>query len=295
MQPSDPKISAVLIVKNEEEVLAKCLDSVKDADEIIIVDTGSEDNTVELAKKYTDKVFTDYKWNDDFAEARNHAKSKATPGNWILSIDADEWCHDFKEVRAAAKIAEEKGIKSVNVKLFAADNLQMHNFPRLFKNVPEVFWNGAIHNHLSELGSEIGDARITYGYSPAHLKDPNRTMRILEKEALNNPEKVRETFYLGREYYYRGQYDKALQMFGRYVQRSQFLAEKAEAFLTMARIYWSLKMGEDARDACLQAIKINPNFKEAVLFMSTIVWPHHAVQWLKMAETADNSEVLFIR
>ena len=170
----------------------------------------------------------------------------------------------------------------------------MHYFPRLFKNVPEVEWRGAIHNHLSELGTRLGDVRITYGYSPAHRLDPDRTLRILEKEC-QNPERVREMFYLAREYYYRGYMDKSLLMFGKYVQKSVFLAEKAEAFLTMSKIYWDLKMGEDAKDACLQAIKINPHFKEAVTFMSQIVWPKHQAQWIRMAETASNEEVLFVR
>ena len=82
--------------------LARCLDSVKDADEIIICDTGSTDNTIEIAKKYTDKVYTDFTWCDDFSAARNHAKEKAT-GDYILSIDADEFCHDFSKVRESVE------------------------------------------------------------------------------------------------------------------------------------------------------------------------------------------------
>ena len=60
-----------MIVKNEEKVLARCLDSIADLmDEIIIVDTGSSDNTKEIAKKYTDKIY-DFAWIDDFSAARN--------------------------------------------------------------------------------------------------------------------------------------------------------------------------------------------------------------------------------
>ena len=79
-----------MIVKNEESCLAKALESVKDADEIIVCDTGSTDRTIEIAKQYTDKVYTDYVWNDNFAEARNHAAKKCT-GDYILIIDADEY------------------------------------------------------------------------------------------------------------------------------------------------------------------------------------------------------------
>lgn len=82
--------SLCMIVKDEEEVLSRCLNSLCDImDEIIIVDTGSTDRTKEIAKKYTDKVF-DYKWCNDFADARNFAASKAV-GDYIYTADADEY------------------------------------------------------------------------------------------------------------------------------------------------------------------------------------------------------------
>ena len=81
-------ISLCMIVKNEEEVLARCLDSLKGLmDEIIIVDTGSTDNTKEIARKYTDLVY-DFSWCDDFAAARNFSFSKATK-DYIYAPDAD--------------------------------------------------------------------------------------------------------------------------------------------------------------------------------------------------------------
>ena len=84
------KLSVVMIVKNEEAMLGKCLESVKEADEIVITDTGSKDKTKEVALKYTNKFYeNEYTWNDNFAEARNYAKNKAT-GDWIFVLDADE-------------------------------------------------------------------------------------------------------------------------------------------------------------------------------------------------------------
>ena len=83
------KISVSMIVKNERSCIAKALNSVADADEIIVCDTGSTDDTVEIAQNYGAKVFTDYLWNDNFAEARNHSLDKCT-GDWVLIIDADE-------------------------------------------------------------------------------------------------------------------------------------------------------------------------------------------------------------
>ncbi|WP_337960802.1 glycosyltransferase family 2 protein [Caloramator sp. mosi_1] len=87
-------ISLCMIVKNEENNIAKCLNSIKDyVDEIIITDTGSTDNTKEIAKSFTDKIF-DYNWNNNFADARNFCISKAK-NDWVLVLDADEVVIEF--------------------------------------------------------------------------------------------------------------------------------------------------------------------------------------------------------
>ena len=82
-------ISLCMIVKNEEEVLGRCLDSaVSFADEIIIVDTGSTDRTKEIASEYTDQVY-DFKWTDDFSAARNESFAHATM-DYCMWLDADD-------------------------------------------------------------------------------------------------------------------------------------------------------------------------------------------------------------
>lgn len=295
------RLSAVLIAKNEEELLPRCLESLKGFDEIIVCDTGSEDKTVEIARRYTDKVYTDFTWCDNFAKARNHAKSKAT-GDWILSIDADETLCDLAAVRETVALAESKQVKAVDITLLTSDTGQYFCYPRLFKNCPECFWEGAIHNTLSVVGEKIGNVRIKVGYSPAHAKDPDRAFRILKKEA-ERETSPRTLYYLGREYYYRQDFENCVITLGKYVQISGFLAEKADAFLTMAHSYWQLKRPDDARDACVQALIINANFKEAILFMAVLAgdgtgnkrWEENARQWKRMAETATNENVLFVR
>jgi glycosyltransferase involved in cell wall biosynthesis/LmbE family N-acetylglucosaminyl deacetylase len=306
---SKPRVSAVIICKNEEVMLPRVMDSIKGVDEIILCDTGSIDNTVEVAERYVGKGNVKFKqWNDSFCEARNYAKSFAT-GDWILSIDVDEVLMSVPKLRRAVELADEKGQLAIDVEMVAEDHTsQTFYFPRVFKNDPKVWWEGAIHNHLSVTGANVVDEKgkplitITYGYSPAHHLDKDRAMRILKKE-VERTGNAREMFYLAREYYYRGMWDEAIQMFGGYVQKSKFLAEKAEAFLLMARVYWELKRPDDARDALLQCIGINANFKEALLFMAQIAgdgygnekWQKNADQWRRMAETADNYDVMFKR
>lgn len=285
------RISVVMIVKNEEALLARCLDSVKDADEIIICDTGSVDKTIKIAKKYTKKVYTDFKWCDDFSAARNHAKEKAT-GDWILSIDADEFCHDFSKVREAVNILG----NALNVKMIAEDSdpERFFYFPRFFRNVPHIRWCGAVHNCLNIGPSRDSEIEITFGSSPAHNLDPDRTLRILEREVQKDPA-PRELYYLGTEYFRNRDFIKTTEVLGRYIQVAYYAPEKADAFLLMARCYSTRGMDDDARDACAQAIIINPNFKEAVLFMAAISLDKNALQWKRMAETADNTGVLFQR
>ena len=83
-------LAAVMIVKNEEACLKRCLDSIKDhVDEIVIVDTGSTDKTVEIARKYTDRIW-EYPWNDDFSAARNFSLEQATACLLYTSDAADE-------------------------------------------------------------------------------------------------------------------------------------------------------------------------------------------------------------
>lgn len=82
-------ISLCMIVRNEEEVIGRCLESVKDiVDEINIVDTGSTDNTKQVVAQYTDRIF-DFKWIHHFAAARNFSFQQATK-DYILWLDADD-------------------------------------------------------------------------------------------------------------------------------------------------------------------------------------------------------------
>lgn len=147
-------ISICLIVKNEEVLLSRCLDSLEGiGDEIIIVDTGSTDNTKQIAAKYTDKIY-DFKWVDDFAAARNFAFSKATK-EYIYSADADEILNEenhrkFMEIKQIL-LSE---IEIVQMKY--TNQLQhgtTYNFnteyrPKLFKRLRLFTWIDSIHETI---------------------------------------------------------------------------------------------------------------------------------------------------
>ena len=102
-------ITICMIVKNESDIIEETLQAIKKYGyELVIVDTGSEDNTKDIAFKYTDKVY-DYKWNNNFSDARNFALEKAT-NEFVLMIDADEVICEFN-------VKEIEKIFSLNSKL----------------------------------------------------------------------------------------------------------------------------------------------------------------------------------
>lgn len=110
-----PKLSLTMIVRNEHKHLERCLNSVADiVDEIIIVDTGSTDNTKEIATSFNAKIF-DFKWIDDFSAARNYSLEQST-GDWNLVLDADEYivndCKDdiFRFIRNETAVGRVKRI-----------------------------------------------------------------------------------------------------------------------------------------------------------------------------------------
>lgn len=286
------KLSVCLIVKDEEKHLDRCLRSVRNADEIVVVDTGSRDKTCEIARKYTNRVIeNEYKWNDNFAEARNFAKSKCK-GDWILSIDADEELKSgIEEVRQATKTGKD----AVGVNLVSQRGGEVHQFPRLFRNKKEAYWKGAIHNHLSVSDYDKSDLVIEYGYSEAHKKDPDRALRILGRVVREKPDCTREKYYLAREYWYRRWYAKAARWYEKYLEVGKWPPEVADAWLMKARCEWALRQGDKARRSCLMAIGVNPNFREAILFMAEMSFPKNKKRWREVARTADNSNVLFIR
>lgn len=285
------KISAVLIVKNEEVMLGNCLESIKDVDEIVILDTGSTDKTRDVALKYTDKFFeNEYAWNDNFAEARNFVNTKAT-GDWLLTIDADELLEPGGVTKIRERL-EETPCEAICLRVVGA-NTSFYS-PRVYLNKPEIKWQGAIHNYLEGISKqERLDVKINFYKSPSHNDDPNRSLRILTKEVKNNPNLVREVYYLGREYTYKLEWEKAVYWLEVYLQKKSWAGERADAYYLLATSYWQLQQGEKARDACLQAIKINADFRAALNLMGEMSGPKNRAKWTQYAELATNDAVLF--
>lgn len=164
-------ISLCMIVKNEEEVLARCLDSLKGLmDEIIIVDTGSTDNTKEIARKYTDLVY-DFSWCDDFAAARNFSFSKATK-DYIYAPDADEVLDETNRRRfQILKSALLPEIEIVTMKYITpseyntVQNAKSDMRPKLFKRLRTFTWINPVHETV-RLDPIVYDSDIEIQHLP---------------------------------------------------------------------------------------------------------------------------------
>jgi glycosyltransferase involved in cell wall biosynthesis len=285
------QLSVAMIVKNEEVMLARCLESVKEADEIVICDTGSTDRTIEIAREYTDKVYTDYVWNDNFGEARNHAISKCT-GDWILIIDADEIL--LSTISEIKEIIEDADVEGIMCTTIGEGSQEKSESCRIIKK--HIRYIGEIHETPAVRKKKVAEIFIQYGSSPAHRLDPDIDLRILEKVAEKENYAVPRTlYYLAREYYYRKRWDEAIELLDKYIPISKWLPERNDACLMKARCLSSKKKWIEACDSAWEALKYNANFKEALIFISQHMDPVNAERWRSFAELADNRDVVFVR
>lgn len=237
-------ISLCMIVKNEEQILARCLDSVKDLmDEIIIVDTGSDDRTKEIAARYTDKIY-DFQWIHDFAAARNFSFSKATC-DYIYTADADEVLDE--ENFAKFKELKETLLPEIEiVQMKYGNQLQfntIYNFdeelrPKLFKRLREFTWEAPIHE-MVRLSPVIFDSDIVITHLPTG-EHGGRDLAAFRKATLNGyhlPKRLHNIY--AKELFIAGAEEDVLLAMDYFEQtameegRSQ--DEICEAFLVVAR------------------------------------------------------------
>ena len=204
-------ISVCMIVKNEEKVLARCLDSLAGLwEELIIVDTGSSDKTKEIAAKYTDKIY-DFTWTGNFSDARNFSFSKASC-DYIYSADADEELDEEnrnKFLILKNALTENKEIEIVQ--MYYGNQLSqdsIYNFdkeyrPKLYKRLRNFVWQEPIHEAV-RLEPVVYDSDIVIWHKP-HGQHGSRDLayfeKMLEQKELLS-ERIRDIYL--RELYFVG-------------------------------------------------------------------------------------------
>ncbi|MCR5650148.1 MAG: glycosyltransferase family 2 protein [Lachnospiraceae bacterium] len=183
-------ISVCMIVKNEEKILGRCLDCLKDiADEIVIVDTGSSDGTKETAKAYTDRIY-DFEWVDDFSKARNFAFEQCRM-DYIYCADADEIL-DEANIEAFGKLKEVLLPEIDVVQMVYKNQLEYnttYNFdselrPKLYKRCRNFVWEGSVHETV-RLTPLIYDSDIEIIHKPQGMhnkRDFGLFIKTLERD-----------------------------------------------------------------------------------------------------------------
>lgn len=214
---STPTISAIMIVKDEEAHLARCLESIKDqVDEMVIVDTGSTDSTMEIAKKYGARVF-EHPWEDDFSKHRNQSVGYAT-GDWLFQIDADEelLSSGGPTLKEAVRACDDVDAILITLESRWENGLQsLHNTIRIFRNLPTIRYQGRIHNEVVGMrtGKYMPLRLFHYGYDLEKHdfeRKFNRTVNILLQDVKDNPENPRAHHYLSISYLSKNMYAEAI-------------------------------------------------------------------------------------
>ncbi|WP_378953198.1 glycosyltransferase [Pelosinus sp. sgz500959] len=264
------RISLAMIVRNEGSRLAHCLDSVKDAvDEIVIVDTGSSDDTMEVARQYTENVYS-YQWKDDFAAARNYALQQTT-SEWILSLDADEQLH--MEPDDLRSLLNTSAYSAFCLPLCAlkplTNNHQYDRFMvlRLFQR--QYRFKGVIHEHVSiDDPSTVGYAsHPIIWHTPVSLAERHRrrgrNIAMLKKTiCTQNPIDPHLLYYIGTEWFGVRRADLAIDAFKKALKEfsPEQIAFRSPTVRHLISCYKSVGKLDEAICLCLEESQHYPNY-----------------------------------
>lgn len=217
-----PLLSACIICRNEEAVIGDCLASLRGVvDEVVVCDTGSTDRTVDIVRA-AGATLVHFVWNDDFSAARNAALAPAT-GEWVLILDADEVVVGEQGEALRALLANAR-FDCARVRLHQADSAdapvadvvagrRVHGasvaLVRLFRNTPDLRWEGLIHESpvswMQAPGRTTANVPLDlvhFGAAPAVRAEKDkdaRNFRLLERHCTQNPDDYARQAYLARE------------------------------------------------------------------------------------------------
>ncbi|MBI0577790.1 glycosyltransferase [Neobacillus cucumis] len=289
-------ISLCMIVKNEEKMLPACLKSVKDlVDEIIIVDTGSEDNTKEIARQFTDLIY-DFEWIGDFAAARNFAFSKGTK-EYLMWLDADDILlpedqYKFLELKKSMKPEVDVVIMNYNLGVDAegAPKVKFKR-ERLIKKSRNYPWIEPVHEYVEFSYSHNilhSDIAITHRQRDNRITD--RNLKIIEsvldnKGILNS----RQLYYYGRELTSNKRYKEATVAFNEFLEKdnNQSSSFYLTAFQDLYHCYNELNDKDNAIKSLLRSFEYIPPRAEIVCKIAYFYKEQgkitNAISWFQIA------------
>lgn len=309
-------ISACLIVRNEENHIKKCLESMLTIpiDEYIIVDTGSTDNTKEIVKTFLEtclsennissKLF-DFKWIDDFAAARNFSFSKAT-SDYIFWIDADdivpeETCKIIREYVENPGETDYLMLPYIYAKDEYGTPTLVLKRERVLKRSKNLKWHDLIHEYI-DLADMVGhfiNAPIIHERTGEDAaKDGRRNIIIYEKAIADNHEMMnvpRFNLYYGAALESDGRDIEALPQYTEFLRKSGPCDECVQAMCSIARIYLNKGLFEQCRSMCFKIMEQDGRFAEPFYYMGlTYILKElyaDAIKWFKCAEMMNKPDV----
>lgn len=259
-----------MIVRDEEANLAECLGSIKDeVDEIVIVDTGSTDQTLNIASTFTSKIYH-FPWLGDFSAARNFAISKCS-GQWILSLDADEKLDSEQgSIRQLIKDSPETEVFGLPLLTYTASEYERFTVMRLFRNAAEYHFVGKIHeqvviNNTNVVG--IGDAPVIchkFVTRKQRNKKRWRNLQLLKRELCNDPDNYYLKYYMGVEWLGLGRYERAVDCLQTAAQSISLYQPmfRGPAVRYLVDCLTFLGRSDEALEICQNECELNPDFTD---------------------------------
>ena len=292
-----PFISLCMIVKNEETNLKRCLNSVKNiVDEIIIVDTGSDDKTIEVAKTFNAKVL-EYEWNDSFSDARNLALGHAT-GKWILHLDADEELHrsSIDRLKEKLKASAADGINVIIRNHQPQEDLVSfldENQVRLFLNKKNYRYRNKVHEQIipSIAGNsgkfEESDIIVNhYGYQANNEQRAQRNFNLLKEELQESPQDAYLLFKMGETYKALKQWDKAAEFLTKALSNPQGSITneiKEVIYLRLGQIALAKDNQKEAQEYVLACLRFNgKNAMAKYILALTMMYSNETEKGMKL-------------
>ena len=296
-------VSLCMIVKDEEDVLGRCLDSMKGlVDEIVIVDTGSADRTKETAALDTDRIY-DYPWVGDFAAARNYAFEKGRM-DYLMWMDADdvlppEEADRFIEMKE--QIADEDVIMMPYVTAFDEKGRPVFHYyrERIVRNHAGFRFQGKVHEVIQPAGKIIyRDIRIEHRKLRVKPGSGDRNLKIYEKMEENGEYfDSRALYYYGRELVYHRKYEKGAEVLSCFLTRPDGWTEnKIDAARQLAVCYYGMCEEQKALHSLLHALEydvprgeiccdLGRHFQDRGRYEQAIYWYKQALHAKKAPET----------
>lgn len=279
------KLSIGMIVRNEEKWLEKCLVSLEPlrkaiASELIVVDTGSEDRTIEIARQFTKRVYS-HKWNNDFAAMRNIVLGYAR-GEWFFSIDGDEVLENPEAIIRFLISPKSKKFRTAQVvirnilrqtPIVLADTAVS---PRIFRNEPGFYYVGSIHEQplwrppVIQLDATL----VHYGYlnDDAQLMERKfqRNESMLKAALQSDPDNIYYWFQLYQTYAMHKNHEEALGAITRaydLVKRSPLPRQKfMNVLIGKVRAHYALRQYRLAIEAAVEAKKASGDYPDIYYF-----------------------------